>query len=380
MKHTDCNLTQRRRRPRRRLLAAAVPAVLLFAVSCETPATPDPVIRPIRHVLARAAEPERTRSFSGVARSGVQSRLSFRVAGAVARVAVGVGDRVTVGTLIAELDPIDYELQTREAEAALRQARARAGNAEAELRRTRSLFENDNASRTDLDAASAAAESAAAQVESAIQRLDLTRRQVEHTHLLAPAAGAIADVLVEANENVSPGQPVVVLAADGRPEVGFAVPESLIRRIREGMPAGVAFDAIPGERFEGAVTEVGVASTAVGTTFPVTVRLDADSSEIRSGMAAVVDLAFADEEASASVVVPGRAVGEDRDGRFVLVAEPVEDGLAVVRRQAVLIGSFAPGGLQIVAGLSDGDLVVTAGLSHLRDGDRVRLGAAADAN
>ena len=165
----------------------------------------------------------------------------------------------------------------------MRQAEARAGSAAADLRRVRSLYENDNAARTDLDAATAAADSAAAQVESAENRLGLARRQVEYTRLTAPVSGVIADVLAEVNENVSPGQPVVVLASGSAPEVGFAVPEVVIGEIREDMPVEVAFDAVPGARFEGAVTEVGVASTATGTTFPVTVRLGPDAAEIRSG-------------------------------------------------------------------------------------------------
>lgn len=351
-------------------------AALLFAAACAEPPPPAPTIRPIRYVVAGATSAERTRTFSGVARAGVESTLSFRVAGGIAGLAVEVGDPVRAGTLIAELDPVDYELQVREAEAALRQAQALAGNTEADLRRMRSLYENDNASRTDLDAATAAAASATAGVESVAQRLDLARRQVDYTRLTAPVAGAIAEVLAEVNENVSPGQPVVILAAGVEPEVGFAVPEVLIRRVRQGMPTTVVFDAIPGERFDGVVTEVGVTTTAIGTTFPVAVRLDADTSEIRSGMAAVIDLVFEDEQASSRFVLPGHAVGEDREGRFVFVAAPTEGGLAVVQRRAVTVGAFAAGGLEVAVGLEDGDLVVTAGVNRLQDGDTVRLGAA----
>ena len=280
----------------RRRLPAVCAALVLLGHACSEPPPVEPVVRPVRHVTARATGGQRTRTFSGVARAGVESSLSFRVAGTIARLDVEVGDRVRAGAPIADLDPVDYELQVREAEASLRQAEARAGNAEADLRRVRSLYENDNAARTDLDAATAAADSAAAQVESVAQRLDMARRQVDYTRLNAPVAGAIADVRAEVNENVSPGQPVVVLASGSAPEVGFGVPEALIRQIREGMPVAVGFDAIPGERFEGVVTEVGVTTTAAGTTFPVTVRLGSDASDIRAGMAAVVDIVFGDED------------------------------------------------------------------------------------
>ena len=374
------------RRRRRRLPPTALAAAGLLAHACGEPPPPaEPVVRPVRYVTAQATGGQRTRTFSGVARAGVESSLSFRVAGAIARLDVGVGDRVRAGSPIAELDPVDYELQVREAEASLRQAEARAGNAAADLRRARNLYENDNAARTDLDAATAAADSAAAQVESVAQRLDLARRQVVYTRLTAPVAGAIADVPAEVNENVSPGQPVVVLASGSAPEVGFAVPEALIRRIREGMPVTVGFDAVPGARFAGEVTEVGVTTTATGTTFPVTVRLGDGASDIRSGMAAVVDIVFGEADAPDRFVVPAHAVGEDRIGRFVFVAEPAAggpaadpaaDGLATVRRQGVTVGAFAAGGLEVTAGLAEGDRVVVAGVNRLQEGDRVRLDAA----
>ena len=352
----------------------AILAAGFAAAACEPPPPAAPVIRPVRHVVAVASGADRSRAFSGIARAGAEATLSFRVGGAITRLAVEVGESVAAGALIAELDPVDFELALGEVEADLRQAEARSGNAEVDLRRVRNLYENDNAARTDLDAAMAAAASAAAMVESTAQRLDLARRQLGFSRLTAPVAGAISEVLVEANENVSAGTPVVVLAARGAPEISFAAPEALIREIHEGMTAAVAFDAIPGARFEGAVTEVGVASTGLGTTFPVAVRLDADPGEIRSGMTAIVELVFRDERAAPRFILPGHAVGEDQTGRFVFVAEPAGHGLATVRRRPVAVAGFAEGGLEVADGIEEGDLVVTAGLNRLLDGDTVRLG------
>ena len=358
----------------RRWIAAAAPAGLVVAVCGEAPPPAEPVVRPVRTLVVRAAAGGRVRMFSGVARADVESSLSFRVGGAIVRVAVEVGDRVRAGETIAELDPVDYELGVEEAEAALRQAEAQAENAQAGLRRTRNLYENDNASRTDLDAATASAASGAAQVEAAAKRLERARRQVAATRLAAPAAGAVAAVLAAVGENVNPGQPVVDLASGSSPEVAFAAPEAVIREIREGDPASVVFDAVPGARFAGVITEVGVAAGAAATTFPVTVSLGADASDIRSGMAAEVALEFGEPGAPDRMVVPVQAVGEDRLGRFVFVAAPTGDGFAEARRRAVTVGELADDGIEISDGLSDGDLLIVAGVGRLQDGIRVRLG------
>ena len=287
-----------------------------------------------------------------------------------------VGDRVRAGQLIARLDAVDYELQVRETEAALSQAQAQARNADADLRRFRGLYENDNASRADLDGAIARAASAAAQVDSVSKRLERSHRQVDYTRLTAPVAGAIAEVPAEVNENVSPGQPVAVLTSGATaPEVEVAVPEGLIREIQQDAVAAVLFDAIPGRRFQGIVTEVGVTATATGTTFPVTVDLPDAEGEVRPGMAAEVTFTLPEDGRGQRFVVPSTAVAEDREGRFVFVAEPTGDGLAVVRRQAVVVGTFAADGLEVLDGLSDGDRVVTAGVSRIQDGANVRLTA-----
>ena len=310
-----------------------------------------------------------------MARARAASSLSFRVAGTIARVTVAVGDRVEPGAPIARLDPEDYGLQVKEAEAALRQAEAMAHNAAANLRRARALYENESASVTDLDAALAAADSAAAQVDAVGRRLELAQLQARRTQLVAPVDGAIADVLVAANEHVTAGQPVVVLTSGATPEVEFAVPEGLIRRIRRATPVSVIFGAIPGVRFDGAVTEVGVAAMATSTMFPVAASLDAGPS-IRPGMAARVTVELDGGDAAERFVLPSQAVGEDQDGRFVfVVAEPAGVGLAVVRRQAVTVGSFVRGGIEIVEGLSAGARVVSAGVSMITDGDVVSLDA-----
>jgi len=339
----------------------------------EPPPPPEPVVRPVRVVEVTASQGQETRTFSGIARAGTESTLSFRVAGTIERLPVEVGDRVRVGDLIGELDDIDYRLQVSEAEAALRQAEAQAQNAEADLRRVRGLFENDNASRDDLDAAVAAASSTRAQVEAVMRRLDLAQRQVLYTRLTAPVTGAIAEVRAEVNENVAAGQGIVLLTSGVQPEVEVSVPEGLITQIAEGDEVSVTFDALSGQVFDGVVTEVGVSASRLATTFPVSVQLGGRASAVRPGMAAEVTFTFAGPQKAGRFTIPAEAVAEDRGGRYVFVVEPAGDGRATVRRRAVDVGGFAADGLEILQGLDDGDLVVTAGVHQIEDGREVRL-------
>lgn len=332
-----------------------------------------PVIRPVRYQQVFASGGERTRSFSGVTRAGVESRLSFKVSGTVERVAVEVGDAVSAGDLIARVDPKDYRLQEEEAQASLRRQEAQERNASAAYDRTRSLYENGHASLNDLDAARASFETARAAVRAAEKALELARSQLGYTTLSAPVDGSIASVSVEVNENVQPGQVVAVLTSGSQPEMEVSVPEVLIGDIHAGDAVTVTCDAIPGERFEATVTEVGVAAMGMATTFPVVVRLDEPNPAVRPGMAGEVVFSFASEGGVSRIYAPPPAVGEDRESRFVFVVEDVTEGVGVAKRRTVTVGELTSDGLEIAEGLRDGDLLVTAGVTKLVDGQQVRL-------
>lgn len=344
----------------------------LLAAACSEEETPEPVIRPVRYTEVYASGSGRVRVFSGTARAAVESRLSFKVGGTVTRLAVQVGDRVQSGQVLAELDDSDLRLQVEEAQARLNSARAQAQNAAANYSRVRALYENRNASTNDLDAARAANESAQESVNSVAKSLELAQAQLGYSRLVAQTDGAIAEVSVEVNENVAPGQAVALLSSGDRLEVEVAVPEVLIAGVREGDEVEVSFDAISGRTFVARVTEVSVSSSGLATTFPVTVQLTRAEPDCRPGMAAEVGFRSA-EGGRSVIVVPSVAVGEDRQGRFVFVVEPGEDGLGVAHRRAVEVGEMPGDGLEIVGGLADGDRVVTAGVTRIVEGQTVRL-------
>jgi multidrug efflux system membrane fusion protein len=361
-----------------RLVILSFPAILalaLLACGGQKKADTSPMLRPVRAEQVFATGAARTRTFSGVARAGVESKISFKVKGTINRLSVEVGDEVRMGQLIAELDPTDYRLQVEDASASLDQARAQRRNASAEYERVRGLYENRNASKQDLDAARAASESADATVESIEKRLELAQRQLAYCRLTAPIAGSIASLDVEPNENVQPGQVICLLASTSNTEVEVAIPEVLIAQVKEGDEVNVEFDALPERRMTGHVTEVGVASTGLATTFPVRVRLDKDDDDVRSGMAAEVEFRFGDGGGRVRYLVRPVAVCEDRDGRYVWVVVPTEEvGVGQVQRRPVTIGELSSEGIEILEGISDGDFVVTAGVSKLTDGRKVRFG------
>jgi RND family efflux transporter MFP subunit len=348
---------------------------LSFFISCQQEEQTEEIIRPVRYTQVFSTGGIRARIFSGTAQSGMESKLSFKVQGTIRTMGVVMGDTVKKGQVIAELDPYDYELRVEQAEANLSQSISQARNADANYDRIRSLYENNNASIQDLDAARTASESSNAAVTSAEKQLELARLQLSYTELKAPLDGAIAEVNVEINENVNAGTPIVLLSSGSFIEVEISIPENLISQIESNKPVSVKFDAVPGNEYTGIVSEVGVSTTGMATTFPVTVRLDEAAQDIRAGMAANVFFRFESKEERVLFLVPSEAVGEDREGRYVYVAEriPGEEEFGTAKRKSVQVGDLTEEGIEILEGISDGDLVVTAGITHIVHGQKVKL-------
>ncbi|NIP39422.1 MAG: efflux RND transporter periplasmic adaptor subunit [Candidatus Dadabacteria bacterium] len=354
--------------------------ILLFVliIACGDEQKVAELIRPVKYTEVIQTGGNRSRSFSGIAKAGIESDLSFKVSGTILYLPVNVGDTVKKGDIIAELDPQDYLLKKQEAEATLISAQAQARNSDADYARIKELYENNNASKGELDSARALAESARAQVDAAQKRLDIDNLQLSYTKLVSPVDGSIAEVPVDINENVNAGTTIVFITSGKEVKVEVAIPEILISKIEKDSIASVRFDSMPEKSFTARVTEVGVSSTAAATTYPVTVELQKTDEQLLPGMAAEVSFEFKNGEKE-RIIVPIVAVGEDKGGRYVYILEQIskrEDAsftTGFTKRISVKIGEVIPEGIEITEGLKEGDLIVTAGVRRIKDATEVKL-------
>ena len=347
---------------------------------CGEPAAPDdPVVRPVRYARVALQGPTMARTYSGTARAELETDLSFRVGGTLTQLPVNVGSQVEPGDLVGMLDNTDFRVRLDEARAGLARAEAEQRNADATYARTRDLYENQTASRDQLDTARALAESADAQFRAASQQVEAARLQLSYTRLTAPQRCTVAQTFVEVNQNVSPGQPVAQLNCGQCAEVLVSVSDADIARVTEGMEVAARISAVADGDVRGIVREVGIAAAARSTTYPVTIALQEKCESVRSGMAVDVTFDFPTATAGSSLVVPYVAVGEDRAGNFVFVLEPDEEGRLHARRRTVEVGSATADGIVILQGLGEGELIATAGVRRLTSGQKVTLLGEADA-
>jgi len=350
-------------------------AVTLALGACgKSDDTVEEMLRPVRYVMVSDASVFRDRSFSGTSKSSRESRLSFKVSGTIINAPVQIGQRLNAGDLIAEIDSASYVLQAQQAQASLVEAQANDRRAAANYERTKGLYANDNASLNDLESARAQAESASAVVRAASKALEIARLNVSYTRLTADTDCSIASLDIEVNENVASGQQVAAVSCGDAFEVNLDLPESLIGSVNERTPVSVRFGAIPDQVFRGVISEIAVASAAGSAAFPVVIKITGSHPSLRSGLAADVTFQFDSAADKGRVVLPVTAVIHDPSGTFVFIAAPAEvAGEAVVSRRTVTLGELSQLGIEIVDGLEVGDRVVTAGISVIRDGQRVLL-------
>jgi len=347
----------------------------IFLSSCDKGEdnTMEETIRPVRYTRATLNDGMVERIFSGTSRAEIESNLSFKVSGTLQTRPVNVGDQLQPGQVIAALDPTDFNISKHEAEASLANALAEMRRAKANYERTKTLYENDNTSKHDLDSARAAAESAAAQVESAAQKLRSAKLQLSYTKLHSPGICAVAATYIKENENVSAGTAIAKVNCGECPEVKISVSSSFISQILAGSEVEVSFDAFADQHFKAIVTEVGVSSADTSTAFPVTVAMQEGCDQIRAGMAADVSFTLDSGGGNASIMLPEVAVSEDRKGRYVFILQQDANENWITQRRSVEIGEFGMDGLMISSGVTEGELVVTAGVRRIIDGQKVKL-------
>ena len=331
------------------------------------------IIRPVRYEKVIMYGGEQTRTFSGVSKSGLETNLSFKVGGTLRQLNVEVGDQVRAGQLIAVLDATDYTLQLDQTISAHTQAEVRMQNARSTYERISRLYETGSVSVNDYEQAKTAFESARAGLNAARKQVQLAEQSVHYTRLRAPIDGRVASVSAEINENIMAGFSIITLTSGSDIEVTVGMPESFIAMIRDGDTVSVMFSSLAGESFTGVISEVSYIVGEASTTYPITIKLENPSEDIRPGMTANVVFQLTSGEDKETILVPTVAVGEENEQNFVFVLEALNGDTAVVHRRIVTIGDITGTGFEITEGLEDGEMVVTAGISKLSEGLRVRL-------
>lgn len=308
---------------------------------------------------------------SGTVVAPRSARVSTAVGGLVERVAVDLGDEVEAGDILVELDDAIAEHDVAESEAAIDEAEAELADARRRLRIAESLAPRGNMPESEFDARKAQVRIAAAVVERLKSEAARQRENLSRHTIRAPFAGVVAEKATEAGEWVAPGTKVIDLVAVAELRVDIPVPQKYFPHLQGDTPIELAFDALPGQRFEARQIAKVPVSDPVVRTFTLRVRPVDEIMVLTPGMSARVTVRLATGEQG--ILIPRDAVIRHPDGRTtVWVVEETEEKTTVAER-LVQLGRAFDGRVHVRHGLNAGERVVSKGNESLQPKQRVRL-------
>jgi len=241
--------------------------------------------------------------------------VKSKASGEIVRLHADVGDEVTRGTLLAEIDPRDVRNNYNQVEANLQVSRARMEMAVAQLERSNQLLAANVITQQEHENARLDHTNAQAELVRAETNFELAQLQMNDVSIRAPMDGTIIQRTVEegmviqsASQNVSGGTALFLMADLGEMQVRTLVDETDMGMLRAGLDATVSVEAYPNQGFAGVISKIepqAVVEQNV-TMFPVIVTLDNSSGLLKPGMNAEVEVFI--DEARDVVLVPNNAI------------------------------------------------------------------------
>ncbi len=341
--------------------------------------TEDQPIRGLRTFLIEEVEQSTVRRYPSVLQPGSLSTLSFEVSGRLKEVNLDVGQRVMEGHVLAEIDPRSLELQVEASEAALDQARSTAKNADEEAQRKSDLLEKGVTTKAEADKAQTNAETSAAQVVQAERSLQTAQENLSKAVLKAPYDGTVNSVEVQSYGNVSPGSAIATLYSTNQFETSFSVSFDVVNQLVVGKKVKVRLADNPSIVLKGFVSELGARADTVSS-FPVVAKLEESDPTMKAGMAVEIAMEFSVEKGEGFTlplsVLPFEGEidppenSNDTGTAKIFVYDPETK---TVKEREIQIAGVRENSLIAISGLELGERVASAGVSFLRDGQKVKL-------
>lgn len=261
------------------------------------------------------------------------------ISGRITKIYFTSGDVVPKGTPLIEINPDIIRAQLAAAQAELKLNKLN-------FDRSSSLYKTRDISKADFDQAQANYNSAKADVDSKQAELD-------RTTIVAPFTGKLGLNLVNVGDYINVGQNVVSLQTLDPLKVDFSIPEAYQSRVAINQPVSLRTDAYPNETFSGTVEAFESLINQNNRTLNIRANVPNKNNKLIPGGFVEVTLRFAIQQL---IMVPQTAIVYAPEGNYVykVVAGKAEKAM-------VVLGAKDTNNVIVKSGLTDGDVVITAG-------------------
>lgn len=325
--------------------------------------------KPLVRTLVVGAESSNAEfNYSGEIKGRYESQLAFQVGGKIINRYVNLGSEVKPGDVLMQIDAKDVQQVVNVDSAKVYSSQSQLDLATANIERYRKLYEQGAISKMQYDQYANAFKVAEASALVASAEYAQGMNQLGYSLLKTDKAGVITALSAEVGQVVSAGQVVAILVQDGEREIEINIPESQIENIRNAKNIEISFWALPSLRLEGKVREISPMADTVTRTYKVRISIINPPPDIKLGMTA--NVAISDANSGNQIRIPLSAIYQTDQGACVWV---IADDKVTLR--SVQVKNFGDNSTVIVTrGLQEGEIIATAGVHKLHEGQQVRTG------
>lgn len=327
-------------------------------------------IRPVRTYRVQNTQISETWTYPGEIKARSESILSFRISGKMLKRPVDVGDRIRKGDLLAKMDSTDYQLAAQAMKSQLAAAKAELKFSMDELRRRRNLLRQQVISQPDLDKQETDYIATRERVAALQAQLSQTINQSSYTYLIADRSGVVTAIHAEPGQFVSTGQPILSLATENDKEAHFDVPEDKINQIKVGDILLVSIWNNQGHKAEAYISEIAASADPENRTYRVKATLAENLQGLSLGRSVIVW--FSSEEQDV-LGIPLSVVFTSHDHPEQTKVWLVDENKLSVTAIPIQLGKSLSENRVAVKGVQSGQLLVSAGVHRLSEGQAIRL-------
>lgn len=330
-------------------------ALVIMLSGCTKENDQTEVIRPVKTTQPQLKSSLVVHNFPGVIKANKDSKLAFRVSGTIAELKFEEGEFVKEGELIAKIDDRDYKLQVTATQAKFQEVSA-------EVERVVELYKRNSISRSDYDKAIAGKTMAEAKYQSALN-------QLEDTRLEAPFSGYLQNIYFDDHETINKGLPAVSMVQISDLKVEADIPSKLYLQAEyfgsfscypEALPNLILPLELKGIRKKSNLNEL----------YKIIFTMENNPTvKLAAGMIVDVQISVESEE-NQILTVPVNSVFNQQGKSLIWVLS--QDN--TVKLREVEIGDLlGEGSIEIPKGLSRQEVIITAGVHTLQEGDKVKV-------
>lgn len=277
--------------------------------------------------------------------------FSSEKSGRVVKVLVKEGDAVKVGQVLATIRTDQLSVDLQNAEAVYQ-------NALKEQARFESAYATGGVTQQQLEQTKLA-------VENAKSRIDQININIGDATIRSSISGVINERLVEPGSVLAPGTKMFEIVNVSRLKLKVSVSESQIIQIKKGDQVKVTASVFPDKEFSGRVSFIAPKADQ-SLNFPVEIEVSNNSAQdLKAGMYGTAH--FEEEIAQLAILVPRTAFVGSVSANEVFMLE--NNNTAKIRK--VTAGRIIDDEVEVLAGLQEGDILITSGQVNLSDGTQV---------